>query len=510
MKSKNKLAIETIIIVLIFVGLVVLFNALSWTVITHSDDAITVIASKSVINGNILLNGWILPADSYIFTDMPFFVVGILLIGFSPSLMHIVPAVTYALIIIIGAYVASQNIESSKKWFVKASTIIALSVIIGPWNAWLYLHSPAHIGTVLFILISLLLLKSRNELGEITSYFFMGFAIISDPLAIVIGPVPILFSIIYKKIKKHKDENWVNSKLALKIIVTLTTAEIIHHLIPIIGGFSYTAGFDTNSLLIEVFKFPTFTEIIKIIQFQIQTIPTLFGAYFIGQPIDFVGMGYLIRIILVIFLLYAIWKWISNKSFSLINSVMMLGILLDIISFMFYFTGNLLSRYLLTIPIFGIVLITRSFGEHKLTRHSILGLGIIFALIVITWIPSITLSPVDSGPAVGNWLLEHNLYSGYGSYWNSHIITIWTEGKVSIAPVAFDGKKNTLVPFRHDTNMKWYENIQDPPRTFLIFDDSGWAGVDEHAGVATWGEPSSINKVYGKTILVWDHPISIP
>ena len=504
-KSKDKITIEIFAIILLFIGLTILLNAFAWTIGTQSDNAVFVLVAKDIVDGNGL-NGWILPKHSYLTTDVLFHIIVILIYGFSPSLMHIVPAIIYAMIIVIAAYLASQNFDSSRKWIVRVTTIITLTMFIGPWNVHGYLSNAVHITTILFILVSLLLLASRNKIAEILSYVVMVAAIIADPLAIVIGVVPILFSVVCKKIRKYKDENWVNNKLALKIIATLIISQIIHFLLPIITGLKYTANTEPHLF----FKVPTFSELIINTQFLGQTILHLFGAYFIGQPIDVIGIGYFVRFILIILLGYAVWKWITSRSFSLVDSVMIFAILLNTIAFMFFHTEEPQTRYIFTIPIFGIILITRAIGKHKLTRHYGLVLGIIFTLIIIMWIPSVMLSPVDERHIIiGNWLLEHDLYNGYGTYWSSHIITIWTEGKVSIAPVVFDGR--SIVPFMHNTNMKWYEDTQESPRTFLIFDDvTDWSGINENTGIAMWGEPSLINIVEGKTILIWDHPISIP
>ena len=499
----NKSWLEIIGIFLAFLGLTFFFNTMSWTNYTVSDHAIAIILAEEFLNGNWLFHGWTFVTNSQTTTDLPFYIIGVLIRGFDSNLMHNIPAVTYALVVIVSSYLASQGFDSRKKWIVRIGVAIGLSML-GPWNTFL-LSGPIHVAAILMILVSLLLLRSKNKLAEIIAYVIMAAAIIGDPLAIVIGPLPILLVITYNKIRKRKIENNTGYKLALKVIITLVAAEVIHYLIPILGGYNYDP---MNSLWPIIV--PTGDELIRNMLLLIQGIPTIYGSYFIGHQIDLVGIGYFARGILLVFLGYVIWKWLSKRnSFSFLDSVLVYGMGLVIVGFIFYVKTVPQTRYLEVIFIFGIILTARYMVKAGWTRRSVLVMGAIMTLIIITWIPSIPLSPVADTDFIilGNWLSDHQLYSGYGGYWNSNIVTVLSEGKVSIAPVIARGADGTISPFHLLSTVEWYESPQQPPRTFLVYDDSGWGAVHEHTAIKTWGEPSPIEKIKGFTILIWDHPI---
>ena len=208
----NKSWLEIIGIFLAFLGLTFFFNTMSWTNYTVSDHAQGIILAKEFLNGNWLLHGWTLVDNSYTTTDLPFYIIGVWIQGFSPDLMHTIPAIIYALLVIVSSYVASQGFDSRKKWIVRIGVAVGLT-ILGPWNIPIFLLGPMHVATILFIIVSLLLLRSRNKLGEIIAYVIMAAAIVSDPLALVIGPLPILLVIAYNKIRKYKIENNTGYKL---------------------------------------------------------------------------------------------------------------------------------------------------------------------------------------------------------------------------------------------------------------------------------------------------------
>lgn len=521
---------EVIGIFVVFLGFVFFFNMMSKTLLFTSDDAAIIVEAKEFLSGNLNLHGWTVAPDSYTTTDMPFYIVGMLVRGVSPSLMHNIPAVVYALLVITSSYIASQGFSSHRKWIIRIIVAIILS-LVGPWNGFVLLKG-FHVTTILAVLVSLFLLQNKNKFREIVSYLIMASAIVSDPLSLFIGPFPILLAMIYHKMRKYKIENNVNYKLALKVIIATMFGITIHYLVPILGGYSY----QTSS-----FRLPSWSELIRNLVVMIQDIPVQYGVYnpsqpftnftnmvervsshygtyFIGHQIDLVYVGHFARLLLLVFLGYIIWKWLSNRSsFSFLDSVLVFG--------MFSVVGGLLiypnmpeHRYFAPVFIYGVILMGRYVAKSNWNKRSVLITASIMILFIITWIPSfssyynlqnpeIFSNSIPDHEILANWLLDHNLYSGYGSYWNTYIITIYAKGKISVAPVTADGPNGTMSSYPLFSNIEWYKNDQHPPRTFLIYDNSNYTGVNKNSAIKTWGEPSSHVQIKYFTILIWDHPI---
>ncbi len=72
----------------------------------NSDAVQSFLGAQSVLNGNVLLSGWHLTNDNFIFTDLPFFVAARWLFGAWPGSLAVVPAFIYVLI--LGASLAAS------------------------------------------------------------------------------------------------------------------------------------------------------------------------------------------------------------------------------------------------------------------------------------------------------------------------------------------------------------------------------------------------------------------
>jgi hypothetical protein len=66
----------------------------------NSDSVQGFLEAQSILHGNLLLHGWSLSRDNYIFTDAPFFVVYEWLFKARPEALAVVPSVIYVLIVV--------------------------------------------------------------------------------------------------------------------------------------------------------------------------------------------------------------------------------------------------------------------------------------------------------------------------------------------------------------------------------------------------------------------------
>lgn len=82
----------------------------------NSDDAVVVLQAQDVLHGNLLLHGWVSSPDSFYTICLPLYVLGGLLTSHIASLMYVMPAATYLLLVFIcGAITwkkATRNIAS--------------------------------------------------------------------------------------------------------------------------------------------------------------------------------------------------------------------------------------------------------------------------------------------------------------------------------------------------------------------------------------------------------------
>lgn len=67
----------------------------------NSDDAVVVLQAQDVLHGNILLHGWVSSPDSFYTTFLPLYVLGGLVTSKMATLMYVMPAATYLLLVFI-------------------------------------------------------------------------------------------------------------------------------------------------------------------------------------------------------------------------------------------------------------------------------------------------------------------------------------------------------------------------------------------------------------------------
>ena len=129
----------------------------------NSDTVQSFLGAQSVLNGNVLLSGWHLTNDNFIFTDLPFFVAARWRFGAWPGSLAVVPAFIY--ILILGASLAASlsSLRLSRRNVIALATIILL---IGLPAAGAYLPmllADTHAASILFSLIAFLLLAAMAK-----------------------------------------------------------------------------------------------------------------------------------------------------------------------------------------------------------------------------------------------------------------------------------------------------------------------------------------------------------
>src|SRR5215469_11030416 len=138
--------------------LISLFNA--YAVASHifqtSDSVQGLLTGDSVVKGNLLLSGWHLATDNFLFTDTLPFAAFELFLGPRADLLVLIPALTYALIVLV-ALSMSIRLRGSAERNLATLSVVALALAmpprIGDWNP--VLMSNFHLGAILGALVAL-------------------------------------------------------------------------------------------------------------------------------------------------------------------------------------------------------------------------------------------------------------------------------------------------------------------------------------------------------------------
>jgi len=114
-------------------------------------------------------------------------------------------------------------------------------------------------------------------------------------------------------------------------------------------------------------------------------------------------------------------------------------------------------------------------------------------------------------PAVASFLESQGLTRGYAGYWNSHPLTLHSDGRVAARPVGQGANCQgvdpaALCPFHLNSVSSWYTPGGDGGPTFVLQDPAG-----EYVKLppsATFGTPSSVHQIGRMTIFVYPYDVA--
>jgi len=497
--------VSTIGVFLLLLFLAFIYNSLFWTIPRSSDNAALILEASSFLHGNLLLRGWSLAPDTFWTIDIPINALLMAIRGFTPSLMYNAPALIYALVVVVSLALV-KNTGTLKD---KLPNLIVSLLIIGipsPMLTYLASHNPSHIGTILYFLVALFAMEriKPNRLRCLVVFAILTLAYIGDPFALYIFLAPLLIFLCvrwYHGTRKLDDLFLIASTIAV-----IPATQLVLLAVKLLGGFySYPANT----------TFATFTDLSKNISLTVQGVLSLFGVDFFGQSIASRGaIESLVRIpllVLVAYFSYRTVKGFINRSvkYDAISEILSLSIVFDVLSYIFSDnTINIMTaRYLFPVVVFGAIIVGRQLVIRDTSRANYLILIGLFGVTCLFFLAPRITAPIGSSPTaqVESWLLSHGYKYGYGAYWEASIITVETSDVVRVRPVVTDGS-GKIVPFNWLSDQSWYSE----PANFLVYDTSGYGGVNMSSAVRTFGSPSQVVKIGDYTILTWKNPYSAP
>ena len=175
------------------VPLIYLLNLASDRLMSVTPDGATVLLEgQSIATGNVALRGWALSLDSFWGIDAAFYALAVRLVGLRVDLLHIVPALLAALVIVVAVGLAVQGRRGPAAG-VAAGVVVALLALPSPDLAYYLLQGPWHIGTALYCLLAFYGLgRGRFDWGFALAVLLLALGLLSDLLILGFGVLPCL------------------------------------------------------------------------------------------------------------------------------------------------------------------------------------------------------------------------------------------------------------------------------------------------------------------------------
>lgn len=519
---------------LAFAGLVlVLYQVSVHLDVPNSDGATVVLQGQAMRSGNVLLRNWHLSFDSFWGIDALVYAVTEVFTGLRAQLMYFVPALIAAMVVVAGAIVARGSRRGGAGLAAAATVVVFLGLPSLAMSAF-YLTGPLHVGTTLWCLLAFAgLAHGRSRAGWVAAVVLFAAGALGDLLIIPLGIAPTFLAGLVAMLRTRHWRAGMRHVTAAAAGLVLAVAARAATLA--VGAFSISPGHPTaSSSQLAANIGHVFT----------------WGAPMLGVGDGAFGPGWtpapLQAVRLVTLLLVALGLLVAAVSLArgviagpgrrawrpraapaggnppapapewMVDDLLLLAFVGSIATFLVFSASDDPGyyRYLTPAVIFGAVLAGRLVGRvaGRVPGRWFLRIGTVAGLLTAgSFAAGIVLDGAGAQPnrpyvGLGHFLESHGLDEGLGDYWSASIVTVVTDGKVSVRPVIANAR-GRLVPYGRQSTSDWYRG---KTFDFLTFDRANpWGGVDTATATATFGAPAHSYVVGAYRVLVWDHPVTL-
>jgi len=435
-------------------------------------------------HNNYLLSGYhLLSSDGLVFTELiPFHLIPQIFTNYNPLSLKIITFLIFVLSIIILAYLVyfvSGNIFHALLFGALAANI--------PPEGYFWLAFPTtHNATILFgaviLLIVLLLKKSAENSVEsegknkkkktdvpyfppwkyiILLLLLVFFSVLLDTIILIWLVIPCILS--YLLFSERK------TRLMNLVVVFISTTSVIAYILKTYFIPSwFKANYGINSIPdIVLVNIPLF--------FKSQVMYLNHGLFsFISDvttigPIEIFSLTLFACAIIYVFKnAWYDWKTCSSEK-KFFYSILLMSIAMIFCSFLIssYVYDLMGARYLTFTTLALLMLVAVSYQvREKIFFLIILSLLMFSALSSCVYISAMNLNPNEREYDLIAFLSTQNLTYGYGTYWDSNVITYLSGENITIRSTYFF--PDDIKPYLLNSCDRWYEH--KPTRSFLIKD----------------------------------------
>ena len=454
-------------LLLVGLGLFVLYLRQSLVAPFNSDGASIMLQAQSMLHGNLLLRGWWTADVTFYTTEVPEYALVELFRGLRPDVVHISGALSYTLIVLLGAMLARGR-ATGRDGIIRA--LLAGGIMLAPGiigGTPVLLENPDHTGTAVPILVLLLILDRAPERWYIpvAVCVLLTWTQIADQLTLVAATAPIAavavvrllgFAARRRPLAEYRYDALLLVAAGLSTELTKWAEAAMRHL----GGFVTHPL--PQQLLAPSSMIPSNARVMG------RTIMLLYGANFWGgrpyHQLELIARFHLIGLALAVAGLAVAIAMFFGKRMDRVSQILVAGILATL-------AAGILGTELpdlthahevaILLP-FGAVLAGRTLpallpdrwrasrpGRAVLPAIAVwLACGLAALCFAASWAP---LAPPNQ--ALASWLVSHGYTDGLAAYWQANSTTVTSGGKVLVAPIT-SGANGA----RHwEASVSWYE-----------------------------------------------------
>ena len=503
-----------------FVAMVALLYLASVHAFAGDSDAATVVLEGQAMRaGQLMLHGWALSLDSFWTVDAPLYMVVEFVTGMRSMLLHLVPAILAALVVVVGALLARDG-RPGRAGVAGAGTVVVLLALPSHVLAVFFLRGPLHVGTALLCLLAFAGLRSgRLGWGWAMAVVCFALGTLGDLQMVALGIAPALGAGLVAATRTRAWRSGLSSVAAAA--GGLLLAGVLRELADAVGTFTINAGHPRASMS------QMFANLRYVVTWGANMLGVGSGTLGSGGVPDALQLVHLfglaavvasVAVYAVALVRGAIRGKVSDSPGARwrLDDLLVLAFLSSLVVFAGFTTSNDpgFMRYLTSAVIFGSVLAGRWVGRLVATVASPRGRRAGAALFIVVAVAfAVGLGWTITGPRpaqtvaqLGRFLESHKLHRGIGDYWSASVTTVITNGVVTVRPVVTT-PSGRVVRYERQSAADWYARRSFE---FLVYDTARpWGGVSSATASRTFGPAAHTYVVGTYRVLVWNHPLSV-
>ena len=504
--------LATAAVVLAVALLFLAYLRVSRTYPENSDESNDLLMAWDMLHGNVLLHGWYLSDVSFITTELPQYALLVWLFGLHTDTAHIAAAMTYTLVVIFSVLLARGRVprrEARLRMLLTAGLMFAPQLGVG---VFVLLLSLGHIGTAVPLLLTWLVIDRcpPRPWVPVLVGLLLTWVLIADPLVLLVGVVPLVAVCalrVSRDLARRQDTSvqaalrarWYELSLAVAAIAAQGLASLAGHLLQ-----AYI-----HPLAYQLAPVHTWARHAWVTG---KGLLVLFGAKPEGPP---AAMAFaLLHLAGVALVAWAVLR-VARRFLSwpdMISQILLVAMVLNVVAYVPSTLANatdLNAREFAVVLPFGAVLAGRTLaaslqaGLRRRPRAGALLAGALLAcyaagLGYAAAQPSVP--PMNA--RLARFLAAHHLTSGIGGYWLSSVVTVGSDGAVTIRAVA----SLPLAPYPWEAKNSWYDPGPNRANFLVTSNAPGFFNhwQPEPAAQAALGRPVRTYHVGHYTVYVYD------
>jgi len=481
----------------------------------NSDESNDLLMAWDMLHGNVLLHGWYLSDVSFITTELPQYALLVWLFGLHTDTAHIAAAMTYTLVVIFSVLLARGRVSRREAWprmLLTAGLIFAPQLGVG---VFVLLLSLGHIGTAVPLLLTWLVIDRcpARWYVPVAVGLLLTWMLIADPLVLLVGVVPLVAVCamrVARELARRQDTpvqavlraRWHELSLAVAAIAAQGLASLGGHLVQ---AYLHPLPYQ----FAPVHTWPRHAWVTG------KGLLALFGAKPEGPP---VAMAFaLLHLAGVALVAWAVLR-VARRFLSwpdMISQILLVAMVLNVAAYVPSTLANatdLNAREFAVVLPFGAVLAGRTLAvslrdsKRRWARPALLAgaAGVVLAGYAagLGWAAAQPPAPAMNARLV-TFLSAHHLTSGIGGYWYSSVVTVGSNGAVTIRAVQHVPR---LEPYLWETKSSWYDAGSNYANFLVTSSKPGFFNhwLPNRAKLAALGAPARTYHVGPYTVYVYD------